>query len=81
MTDQVGRVNRPVGNRRGPSRRHEQVANAGRLGRLDLKVLFITDYAKNVVLAGGHLDAGMHILTKPFAMETLANQIKELLSA
>ena len=57
-----------------------QVADAARMARPDLKVLFITGYAENAVLSHGHLDPGMHVLTKPFAMEALANRIKDLIS-
>jgi len=57
-----------------------QVADAARAVRPDLKVLFITGYAENAVLSHGHLDAGMHVLTKPFAMEALAGRIKELIA-
>ena len=57
-----------------------QVAEAARAMRPDLKVLFITGYAENAVLSHGHLDPGMHVLTKPFAMETLASRIKRLIS-
>ncbi len=49
-----------------------QMADAARTTRPDLKVLFITGYAENAVISHGHLDPGMHVLTKPFAMETLA---------
>ncbi len=57
-----------------------QVADAARVARHDLKVLFITGYAENAVLSHGHLDPGMHVLTKPFTMEALASRIKELIS-
>ena len=57
-----------------------QVADAGRAVRPELKVLFITGYAENAVLSHGHLDPGMHVLTKPFAMEALASRIKELIA-
>ncbi len=56
-----------------------QVADAARLVRTGLKVLFITGYAENAVLSHGHLDPGMHVLTKPFAMEALASRIKDLI--
>ncbi len=58
-----------------------QVADAARVARPGLKVLFITGYAENAVLNHGHLDPGMHVLTKPFAMEALASRIKELIAA
>ena len=63
-----------------PGMNGRQLADAARVGRPDLKVLFITGYAENAVLSHGHLDAGMHVLTKPFAMEALAGRIKELIA-
>ena len=57
-----------------------QVADAARVARPRLKVLFITGYAENAVLNHGHLAPGMHVLTKPFAMEALASRIKELIT-
>lgn len=57
-----------------------QVADAGREIRPGLKVLFITGYAENAALSHGHLDPGMRVLTKPFAMEALAGRIKELIA-
>ena len=56
------------------------MADAGRVLRPGLKVLFITGYAENAVVGHGHLDAGMHVLTKPFAMEALAGRIKTLIA-
>jgi CheY-like chemotaxis protein len=56
-----------------------QVADAARSVRPDLKVLFITGYAENAVLSHGHLDPGMHVLTKPFAMDHLASRIRQLI--
>ncbi len=58
-----------------------QVADAGRAVRPDLKVLFITGYAENAVLNDGQLAPGMHVLTKPFAMDALTNRIKALTRA
>jgi CheY-like chemotaxis protein len=57
-----------------------QVADAARGLRPGLKVLFITGYAENAVLSHGHLEPGMHVLTKPFAMDTLASRIKDLIA-
>jgi PAS domain S-box-containing protein len=56
-----------------------QVADAARSLRKDLKVLFITGYAENAAVGNGHLDPGMAVLAKPFAMTTLANKVHELL--
>ena len=55
-----------------------QMADAARIARPDLKVLFITGYAENAALSQGHLEPGMHVLTKPFAMEALASRIRDL---
>ncbi len=56
-----------------------QVADAARIGRPDLKVLFITGYAENAVLGHGHLDPGMHVLTKPFSVDALAAKVRAIL--
>ena len=56
-----------------------QVADAARVTRPDLGVLFITGYAENAVLNHGHLDAGMHVLTKPFQMDVFARRVKDLI--
>jgi PAS domain S-box-containing protein len=58
-----------------------QLADAGRVLRPDLKILFITGYAENAVIGDGRLQPGMHVLTKPFAMDVLANRIAGILEA
>jgi PAS domain S-box-containing protein len=58
-----------------------QVADAARSVRPNLKVLFITGYAENAVLSHGHLDHGMHVMTKPFAMDSLATRIRDLIES
>ncbi|BCA61180.1 histidine kinase [Sphingomonas sp. HMP9] len=58
-----------------------QMADAARVARPDLKILFITGYAENAVVGNGHLDPGMHVMTKPFAMEALATRIRDLIVA
>jgi CheY-like chemotaxis protein len=57
-----------------------QMADAAREGRRDLKVLFITGYAENAAISNGHLEQGMHIVTKPFAMDHLAAKIQSILA-
>jgi PAS domain S-box-containing protein len=54
-----------------------QLADAALMNRPELKVLFITGYAENAAVGDGHLKPGMHILTKPFPLESLATRIKE----
>jgi PAS domain S-box-containing protein len=58
-----------------------QVAEAARGLRPGLKVLFITGYAENAVVGNGHLEPGMEILTKPFAMATLSNKVRRMLES
>ncbi|RML64657.1 Hybrid two-component sensor histidine kinase/response regulator CvgSY [Pseudomonas syringae pv. pisi] len=56
-----------------------QLADAARIIRPDLKVLFITGYAENAIIGNGHLDPGMWVLTKPFTMEAFASRIYEMI--
>jgi PAS domain S-box-containing protein len=57
-----------------------QIADAARVKRPDLKVLFITGYAENAALGNGYLERGMSVVTKPFAMEALARKIGEIMA-
>jgi PAS domain S-box-containing protein len=45
-----------------------------------LKVLFITGYAENAVIGNGQLAPNMALVTKPFAMDALAQRIRELMA-
>jgi PAS domain S-box-containing protein len=56
-----------------------QVADAGRVGRPDLKVLFITGYAENAAVGNGQLESGMEILTKPFDLEELTRRVRDMI--
>jgi PAS domain S-box-containing protein len=56
-----------------------QVADAARLARPGLKVLFITGYAENAAVGNGHLDVGMEIITKPFEVAALTKKIRDML--
>jgi signal transduction histidine kinase len=57
-----------------------QVADAARRLRPGLKVLFITGYAENAAIGSGHLEPGMAVMTKPFAMDHLASRVKTILA-
>jgi signal transduction histidine kinase/CheY-like chemotaxis protein len=57
-----------------------QLADAARTNRPDLQVLFVTGYAENAVLNHGHLDRGMHVLTKPYQADTFARRVRELIA-
>ena len=56
-----------------------QVADAARVGRPALKVLFITGYAESAALSPDHLGPGSQVLTKPFVMEELAQRIRKII--
>ena len=56
-----------------------QMADAARVHRPNLKVLFITGYAENAILGNGQLAPGMAVLTKPFAIDTMAARIRSMI--
>jgi len=58
-----------------------QMADVARTRRPDLKVLFITGYAENAAISNGHLEPGMHVMSKPFPMDALATRIKSIIEA
>ncbi|MGA1797710.1 ATP-binding protein [Sphingomonas sp. 4RDLI-65] len=55
-----------------------QVADAARVLRPGLKVLFITGYVENAAVGNGQLEPGMEVLTKPFSLDTLTTRIRDL---
>ena len=57
-----------------------QMADAARVSRPNLRVLFITGYAENAAVGNGLLEPGMEVLTKPFAIEALASRIREIIT-
>jgi PAS domain S-box-containing protein len=56
-----------------------QIADAARVMRPDLKVLFVTGYAENAVVGDGRLDRGMEVITKPFGTAALGSKIRDLI--
>jgi PAS domain S-box-containing protein len=56
-----------------------QIADAALSLRPALKVLFITGYAENAVIGSGQLAPNMALVTKPFAMDSLAARIREIM--
>ncbi|MFZ0206538.1 MAG: response regulator, partial [Roseiarcus sp.] len=49
--------------------------------RPGLKVLFMTGYTRNAIVHHGRLDAGVHLIGKPFSFEELAAKVRERLDA
>ncbi|HEY4368022.1 MAG TPA: PAS domain-containing protein [Steroidobacteraceae bacterium] len=64
-----------------PGLNGRQLADAARARRPDLKVLFITGYAHNAAVGHGLLEPGMQMITKPFAIETLASRIRQMIGS
>jgi PAS domain S-box-containing protein len=58
-----------------------QMADAARISRPDLNILFITGYAENAILNHGHLAPGMAVMTKPFPIEKMAARIRSMIEA
>ena len=56
-----------------------QVADAARVIIPRLKVLFVTGYAESTAVGNGHLEAGMAVITKPFAMAHLVLKAGDML--
>jgi PAS domain S-box-containing protein len=61
-----------------PGLNGRQMADAARLKRPDLKVLFMTGYAENAVIANGFLEPGMAMITKPFPIDVLAMRVQDM---
>jgi CheY-like chemotaxis protein len=58
-----------------------QVADAARVWRPKLKVLFITGYADTAAVGNGRLDPGMEVITKPFEIGRFANKVRVLIDS
>ncbi len=56
-----------------------QLADAARVRRPGLKVLFVTGYAENAALGNGVLTPGMQVITKPFTMDTVTAKIRSMM--
>jgi CheY-like chemotaxis protein len=59
-----------------PGLNGRQIAEAARLLRPDLKILFMTGYAESAALAEGFLEHGMAMIVKPFAMDAMVEAIQ-----
>ncbi len=57
-----------------------QLADQARARRPGLPVLFVTGYAEHATIRSGFLGEGMALITKPFAVETLAAKISDMMA-
>ena len=55
------------------------MADAARIVRPTLAVLFVTGYAGGVVLDGNLLPPGMQVMSKPFALAALLNRVRDII--
>ena len=62
-----------------PGMSGRELADLARATWPDMQVLFTTGYARNAIVHGGRLDAGVELLPKPFTYEALAAKIREVL--
>ncbi|MGL4287754.1 MAG: response regulator, partial [Phreatobacter sp.] len=62
-----------------PGLNGRQVADAARMKRPNLKVLFMTGYAESTAVAQGFLQPGMAMVTKPFSMDVLAARLRTMI--
>jgi signal transduction histidine kinase len=58
-----------------------QLADAALQRRPSLKVLFTSGYSNDAIIHGGHLDAGVLLLAKPYRKSDLARMIRAALAA
>ncbi|HEX4552919.1 MAG TPA: CHASE3 domain-containing protein [Xanthobacteraceae bacterium] len=56
-----------------------ELANRITAKRAGMPVLFTTGYTRNAIVHHGRLDAGVHLLDKPYTQHDLAQKIRELL--
>jgi signal transduction histidine kinase/CheY-like chemotaxis protein len=62
-----------------PDMNGRKLADAALARRPALKVLFTTGYTRNAIVHNGVLDPGVHLIAKPFTVESLAAKIHEVL--
>jgi CheY-like chemotaxis protein len=55
------------------------LADEAQRRRPDLKVVFMTGYTQNAIIHNGVLDAGVHLITKPFTIADLEGALSAVL--
>ncbi len=58
-----------------------ELAEAARALRRDLPVLFTSGYTEDALIHHGRLDAGVHLLSKPYRRHALARKLREALGS
>jgi signal transduction histidine kinase/ActR/RegA family two-component response regulator len=62
-----------------PKMNGRALADAASVKRPDLKVLFTTGYTRNAIIHNGVLDQGVHLIIKPYDLESLSHKLHEVL--
>jgi CheY-like chemotaxis protein len=62
-----------------PGKNGRLLADAARLLRPDLRILFTTGYSRNAIVHQGRLDADVHLISKPFTFDQLAARIRDVI--
>ncbi len=62
-----------------PKMNGKELADELRKTRPNIKVVFISGYPKEILSQQGVLDAGIHLIQKPFDLEELARQVRKVL--
>jgi len=57
-----------------------KLAEMARTSRPALKVLFVSGYSEDAIVRGDLIEAGMDMLTKPFALDTLGAKVYAMIN-
>jgi CheY-like chemotaxis protein len=63
-----------------PGMNGRQLAEVAREHRPHLPILFVTGYAENAAIRAGFLGTNMDMITKPFALDSLADKIHRMIA-
>ena len=57
-----------------------ELARAVRAQRPQVRVLFTSGYTENAIMHHGRLDPGVHLLSKPYRRQALAEKVRQVLN-
>jgi PAS domain S-box-containing protein len=62
-----------------PGMNGRELADQAQAMRPGLRVLFATGYTRNAIIHNGVLDAGVHVLLKPYSVDQLVRKMRQIL--
>jgi CheY-like chemotaxis protein len=62
-----------------PGRSGRELADAARVQRPGLRVLYTTGYSRDAIVHNGRLDPGVQLIAKPFTFDQLAARVRDVL--